>query len=65
MKENNMISDFVLFIIWIVTGTVVIIGGVIDKEKKTAVINYIVLWIVFILEMISKMTLTGGLSLGK
>ena len=60
-----MISDFVLFIIWIVTGTVVIIGGVIDKEKKTAVINYIVLWIVFILEMISKMTLTGGLSLGK
>ena len=60
-----MISDFVLFIIWIVAGTVVIVGGVIDKEKKTAVINYILLWIVFLLEMISKMSLTGGLSLGK
>lgn len=57
--------DFILFVIWIVTGIITIIGGFSDDEKKTPILNYILLWIVFLLEMISKMILTGGLPFGK
>ena len=57
--------DFVLFIIWIVTGVITIIGGLTDDEKKTPVLNYILLWTVFLIEMFSKMILTGGLPFGK
>lgn len=57
--------DFILFIIWIIAGIVTIIGGFTDDEKKTPILNYILLWIVFLLEMISKMILTGGLPFGK
>lgn len=57
--------DFVLFIVWIITGIFIIICGFTDDEKKTPILNYILLWIVFLLEMISKMSLTGGLPFGK
>ena len=57
--------DFILFIIWIITGIITIIGGFTDDEKKTPILNYILLWIVFLLEMISKMILTGGFKFGQ
>ena len=57
--------DFVLFVIWVVTGIITIISGFSDDEKKIPVLSYILLWVVFLLEMISKMILTGGLPFGK
>jgi len=57
--------DFVLFIIWIIAGIVTIISGFTDDEKKTSILNYILLWTIFLLEMFSKMLLTGGLPFGK
>ena len=57
--------DFILFVIWIITGIINIIGGFTDDEKKTPILNYILLWITFLLEMISKMILTGGVPFGK
>ena len=61
----NVSIDFILFVIWIVTGIVVIIGGLTDDEKKTPVLNYLLLWATFLLEMFSKMILTGGFPFGK
>lgn len=57
--------DFILFIVWIISGIITIIGGFTDDEKKTPILNYILLWITFLFEMLSKMTLTGGLPFGK
>lgn len=57
--------DFILFVIWAITGIITVISGFADDEKKVPVLSYILLWVIFLLEMISKMTLTGGLPFGK
>lgn len=56
-----MISiDLLLFIVWIICGILNIIGGLYDDEKQVPVFSYILLWVVLLLELISKMMLTGG-----
>lgn len=57
--------DFVLFVIWIITGVITVISGFADDEKKVPVLSYIILWIVFLLEMISKMIMIGGIPIWK
>lgn len=57
--------DFVLFVIWVITGIITVISGFADDEKKVPVLSYILLWVIFLLEMMSKMILTGGLPFGK
>lgn len=61
----NVSVDFILFIIWTIAGICTIIGGFTDDEKKIPILSYISLWIIFLLEMISKMISTGGLPFGE
>ena len=56
-----MISfDLLLFIVWIICGILNIIGGLHDDEKKVPVFSYVLVWVVLLLELFSKIMLTGG-----
>lgn len=51
--------NIILLIVWTISGVLTIVNGFHDDERKVPVSSYILLWIVFLLELIKIIIIEG------